>query len=419
MTTSVIPSGSDTAQGFAVIPGVYMHFNKIELVKDARGNFWADPLWAKDIALHRRYIPEFRMCCPVRRGEPPAGWIDLCADRPLIVRGLRPDSGWARAALNIAPNFLTVAGALRGADIVQSEGAGWAFPNTFAVTLLRPFSRFKWIVVIESMFWRIERGVRAPLRRRLEHAMHAVLLRRALRRADARIFTHPGYRDYFLAAGEPAMINPASWIDLENVVDREALQERRNARGSAPLRALFAGRWIAEKGVETMERAVALLNEQGAKLEITFIGEGPLAGRIEALARAAGTVSVRIAEPLPYGRPFFEFLDGFDVMLVPTLSSEQPRIIFDAFARGLSVIASSTEGNLSIVDDETALTFTPGDAVGLARRLEEAASDRARIAAMGERACAKVASATHEAMHRERSHYLSQVLFGHDHPGAR
>jgi glycosyltransferase involved in cell wall biosynthesis len=408
-TSDADPAGS----GFARIDGLYTHFNKIEIVKDARGDYWADRSWAKDIALHRRYIPGFRMCAPVRHGVPPTDWINLCSASPLMVFEQRPDSSWFAVLANLVPNALTALQATRGSDIIQSEGAGWAAPNTFLLTLLRPFLKSKRVIVIESMFWRVEKGAASGMRRRIEHILHDWFLRRAVAAADVRIFTHAGYRDYFLSPDAHALINPASWIDGGDVIDAEFLRARHKSRAAGPLRALFAARWIPEKGVATLKSAIELLAAENQSLEVTFMGEGPLAEEIHSLAATPrGAVTVRIAPPASYGRAFFDAIGAYDVMLVPTLSSEQPRVIFDAFSQGVPVIASATPGNLSIVDAETALTFPPGEAHALAKSLIEAARDLNRIQAMGERALHHAAAATHEAMHRVRSHYVAQRLYG-------
>lgn len=405
------PEDADADDGFARIEGVYTHFNKIELIKDSNGDYWADRSWAKDIALHRRYIPRFRMCAPVRRGDAPGGWINLSADGPLKVFEQRPDSSWLAVLGNIAPNSTQALFAARGSDIVHFDGAGWAAPNTFILVLMSAFWEAKRVIVIESMFWRVDKGERVSMRRRIEHVLHDQFLRRAVRSADARIFTHAGYRDYFLPADAPALINPASWVDDCDIIALETLQTRHRARTPGPLRALFAARWTLEKGVATTIAAIDRLSAGRLPIEVTFMGDGPMAADIQAVAaRDNGSVSVKIAPPALYGPAFFEAIGAYDVMLVPTLSSEQPRVIFDAFSQGVPVIASETQGNLSIIDAGSALTFQPGDAAALALQIGSAASGVKPLQEMGERALKRAAAATHQSMHRVRSQYLAERL---------
>jgi glycosyltransferase involved in cell wall biosynthesis len=104
-------------------------------------------------------------------------------------------------------------------------------------------------------------------------------------------------------------------------------------------------------------------------------------------------------------------LDRYAALIVPTVTDEQPRVIFDAFARGLAVLASATSGNRQVVDHaRTGLLFTPGDATALAEALAEARRDPDAIAAMGATALAEMAGRTHGAMHAERASAITAAL---------
>ena len=63
---------------------------------------------------------------------------------------------------------------------------------------------------------------------------------------------------------------------------------------------------------------------------------------------------------LAYGEPFFAMLRGHDLMAVPSLSDEQPRVIFDGFAQALPVIASDTPGIVECVTDGAGRQDRPG-----------------------------------------------------------
>ena len=394
------------------IEGAYTLFGKIDLVRDAEGHYWADPLWAVDIAAHQRYIPGFRLCCPVREGAPPPDWARIDLAGPIIVFEERPDRGFLSVALNILPNLLTDMRAAFRSDIVHSGGAGWAVPNSFALLLVRPFARFRWIMVIESMFWRPADPARASLRARIESALHEAILGRAVRRADVRIFTHAAYRDHFLKAGEEAMINPASWIEERDIVSIDALRARHGPRGARDLRLIFPARLIPDKGCRVLLEAVKILQARGAAVELDVVGEGPQRRDFEALADTLRSKSVRIGFPpmRRYGSEFFALLREYDAVLVPSLSDEQPRIVFDAFSQGTPVIAASTSGILSVVDEGCGLLFPPGDASALAAAIEQASADRGFLELAGLRALAKAREHTHTAMHRRRSEYLAVML---------
>ncbi len=56
----------------------------------------------------------------------------------------------------------------------------------------------------------------------------------------------------------------------------------------------------------------------------------------------AHSVRVSLLEPVSYGT-FLNLLRGFDAILVPSLSDEQPRPIFDAFSQAVPVLGRTRE----------------------------------------------------------------------------
>src|SRR5690606_39186919 len=147
------------------------------------------------------------------------------------------------------------------------------------------------------------------LRLLIDEALHRFFLRRAVAAADVRIFTHPGFRDYFLPPEADAMINPASWIEEGDIVSAAALAARHQARGDAgPLKLIFAGRLIPEKGVLLLKEAVLELAAEGAPIELSILGEGPLLPLCRELESKFSSGSTRVVclGEVRYGADFFE-----------------------------------------------------------------------------------------------------------------
>ena len=59
--------------------------------------------------------------------------------------------------------------------------------------------------------------------------------------------------------------------------------------------------------------------------------------------------SRRLQGLVPYGEPFYNTLREYDAILVPNLSGEQPRVIFDAMANAVVVIGSNIRSLSSII----------------------------------------------------------------------
>lgn len=395
----------------------YTLFTRVPLYLGADGTVWADNLWQKDLSLHLTYIEDFRICCPVLPdAERPAQatQVDgLHADR---VTGLRQDRGWGSVLRNLVPNFRRVARAARATEIAHSGGAGWAFPLSYYLLALRPFTRFRWVMVIESSFWMKPAGRRASLRETLSHHLHGALVRACLRAADAHIVTQAWYRDVLIGPGTPVHVAPAVWIDAGDVVTEDALAARPE-RGQGPARLIFPARLEPEKGVETVLAAIetyaaAHAGDDPSRLAIDIMGQGSLAERARDFAaqRYSG-IDVRFVEPVPYGAPFFAKLAEYEGVIVANLQSEQPRILFDAFAQGLPVLTAKTPGTETLcTEGETGWLFAPGDAAALADLFDRAVAEPGGLRAMGQGARAAVVDFTHDGMHRRREVFLRDRL---------
>jgi glycosyltransferase involved in cell wall biosynthesis len=207
-------------------------------------------------------------------------------------------------------------------------------------------------------------------------------------------------------------VAPAVWIDEADVLSPAEAERAWAARRDGPLRVLFASRLVAGKGVGVLLEALRMLDARGAALEVTVLGEGPEAAAIERAAVELAGVRLSLEPPLAYGPDFFARVDAHHAVVVPNLGDEQPRIVFDAFARGLPVVASETAGLAPHVRaGETGWLVPPGDAAALADALDACRADRAALEARGLAALRSVESHTHRAMHARRAATLA-ACFG-------
>jgi glycosyltransferase involved in cell wall biosynthesis len=122
---------------------------------------------------------------------------------------------------------------------------------------------------------------------------------------------------------------------------------------------------------------------------------------------------VTVLDEVPYGEPFLNLLRGFDAVVVPSLSDEQPRITYDAFSQAVPVLGSATGGIREVVESGVDGRLTsPGDVGALAESIIWAAGNRSELRRMGLRGLAKVRGATHREMHRNRHALLRRIMDG-------
>lgn len=230
----------------------YTLFGRIALYRDRNGAYATDPLWKKDLDLHLCYIEDFRICCPVEQvGTHDVVWAHVEGLTDQNVIALRRDGGWGSVISNLIPNALRVRKALSNTKVVHSEGAGWAFPLSYYLLIMRPFLSFKWVIVIESSFFRKAATSSPSLRRYISHHVNTYLLRQCVRAADASVFTSRVYQEMFLGHSKSSLVAPAIWIDQGDIVSRSA-HDARNPDGRKRARFVFAARLIPDKGVQTV-----------------------------------------------------------------------------------------------------------------------------------------------------------------------
>jgi glycosyltransferase involved in cell wall biosynthesis len=328
---------------------------------------------------------------------------------------LRIDEGIRSVFGNLIPNFLAVRRACATSAILHSDGAGWAFPLSFYLLLLRFFYSFQWIIVIESSPWMLAKGERKTIRKLLSHCLHSILLRSCLRLADARIFTQSFYRRYFLGKdGARTLIAPATWVDADRITTSEFVHERWGKHQDKPLQLLFPARLVSDKGVHVLLAAINILSDRRIDVHVAIMGMGELQELCSRFANEDhGTVTVSFVPPVEYGAHFDQFLSRYDAIVVANLKEEQPRIVFDAFSQGVGVIASDTTGIRDItIDKQNAIQFARGDAHALAQAITFLAENRDIVLQLGLCGLNYVRSKTHEQMHRQRKDFLMLTLDG-------
>jgi glycosyltransferase involved in cell wall biosynthesis len=299
------------------------------------------------------------------------------------------------------------------ARIVHTGFGSWPIREGWLVVPIAKLQKRFVLTVVESSDWRAS-GAGVSWHRRLRSYLSEVLTQFCVRIADLRLFSSKAYLLEFLPAEAPrAFVNPPSWVEEEWILDDEAALTAWSAK-EGPTRVLYAGRLIPVKGVSVLLAAIRAASSAGASGELTIIGSGDLREECEDLSRSLnGTLRVKVLDPLPYGEPFLTFLRGFDAVVVPSLSDELPRILYDSLSQAVPVIGSSTAANCEVVESGlTGRLVSPSDVGALAEALIWAGENRKDLRAMGLRGPIKMRSFTHRSMHRNRCEILHQALGG-------
>jgi glycosyltransferase involved in cell wall biosynthesis len=388
---------------------------QIPFYRDPSGSLFVGKLWHKDLGMHLDYLEHLMIAAPVLQQPPPEDAVPL-NDDPRMARLEIVELPYHQSrigALKVMPKMVArLWRAVGRADTVHTAVAGWPFPMGWIVTPMALLKHKPFMIVVESAPWRIQKGLPSSPKSRTNATVYEAMSRWILRCADLCIFTHEGYRQSMMGKDSTrAHVIPASWIDERDILsqhDAEALW-RNKTTNSSRLHILFTGRLLPEKGLLVLFDAIRQISAHAEPIRLDVLGEGPLQQAAEDLSKQLGDgpTQVRMLGTVQYGGPLFELLRTYHAVIVPSISDEQPRIVFDAYSQAVPVLASDTEGLRSCVrEGETGLLVPPSDAKALADLLQRLRSERNELARMGLNSLTCARSMTHQHMHRQRAALL-------------
>ena len=158
--------------------------------------------------------------------------------------------------------------------------------------------------------------------------------------------------------------------------------------------------------------ALKILDRRGIPVDVRMYGRGRLHDECVTVARQLNRgVKLTMGGLLDYGEAFFEMLRDHDLLVAPSISDEQPRIIYDCFSQALPVIASDTPGLRQCFSDMPNKKFVPaGDACALADAIAWASDHREQLRDLGIMGLDSARALTHDQMHYRRAELVQTMM---------
>jgi glycosyltransferase involved in cell wall biosynthesis len=159
---------------------------------------------------------------------------------------------------------------------------------------------------------------------------------------------------------------------------------------------IAVGALYSVKGFEHLVRAMKLVVSRWPNARLEIVGSGPLREKLALEARKAGVSDrVRLLGTLDQ-KELLERYHHAQVMVAPSLSEGLGRVVWEAMAACLPVVASGVGGIPDLVEDgKTGFLVRPGDESAIAERilfLLEHPDKAAEMGAAGRRAVQKIFS---------------------------
>lgn len=194
--------------------------------------------------------------------------------------------------------------------------------------------------------------------------------------------------------------------------------ERRLARIGqvGPLKIVYFGRLVLNKGVDRIIGAVAAARERGADVELMVIGDGVCLAELQRQADQLKLgASVRFLPQTAYGPDLFARLDDAHLMAAAPLIEDTPRAAFDAMARGLPIVAFNISyfRDLAECSGAVALSQWP-DSHDLAEQFVRLHDDRQRLAEMAANALTFATENTQQIWLARRAAWMREFALGEE-----
>ncbi|MDV6331829.1 glycosyltransferase [Asticcacaulis sp. 201] len=134
------------------------------------------------------------------------------------------------------------------------------------------------------------------------------------------------------------------------------------------------GRLHAQKGIDVMIRALALLQKENIILPLRIAGDGPLSAQLHALAHEQGVE--RQTDFRGWVSPAADYLHGLDLFILPSRIEPFGLVVAESMAAGVPVVATDIDGPKEILKDG-ALGYLcpPDDPHALAEAIKRAIGD--------------------------------------------
>jgi glycosyltransferase involved in cell wall biosynthesis len=385
---------------------------------DARRVRYLDLLWLKDLQQHTRYLKNLTVACPCERGEPPPGavaWNPPAAGIRFI--DLLSPKGLFGAIAQFPWTALQIWKAIGRSEIVHLGVAGWPIPFGWFAWPMAVIRRKPYVIVVESAPWRLAPGLPVTWKARVREWISETLSRWCVNHAGLIILTQEGYRKTLLTrASHRGHIVQASWLDYENILaPAEAVQSwsSKKLSSSGTLKLLFAGRLERSKGVMLLLDAIRLLVREELPVEVDILGEGKLGDECKQASDTWGAGKIKVLGTIPYDSGFFDLLRRYHAVVVPNLSDEQPRIVYDAYSQAVPILASDTLGLRECVQHgKTGLMSQGDDPADWAALFKWCLDHPDELKKMGETGLETARKMTHAAMHRKRWRLLLKLPGG-------
>jgi len=197
----------------------------------------------------------------------------------------------------------------------------------------------------------------------------------------------------------------ASWVKEKDIISDVEILDRSNALLiKKELKLTFVANLTYIKNPKAAIEIMKILKNRGVSATLDIFGDGPLRPELETFVKESNLLDIVKFKGVVSYNSLNSILKEYDLIIVPNLSGEQVRIIFDAMANGVIVIGSELESfKKIIINYKNGVLCKPEDLENFANSIERLFANRSEMIKIIEEGVATVKKHTIESMHSKRA----------------
>jgi glycosyltransferase involved in cell wall biosynthesis len=240
------------------------------------------------------------------------------------------------------------------------------------------------------------------------------IMRRAGRSADLTLLKEGLVYDRYAASCRNARAFCHTMYSAADVVAEATLERRLATLAGRRLRAVYAGRFMARKGVREAIAAIAEAKRRGTAVEYHLFGGGPEEEALRRQARELGVEDLVVFHGyVDYGPEFIARLAEYDLLLFTPTEEDTPRMLYDAMAAGLPLVGSRIPFLVHrVATDRIGVVADIASRDGVPGALTELDRDRGKLKAFTHAARAAGQRHSIEAWYRRRVDWTREAMGG-------
>ncbi|MXQ72775.1 glycosyltransferase [Clostridiaceae bacterium DONG20-135] len=225
--------------------------------------------------------------------------------------------------------------------------------------------------------------------------------KKLVKSADYMQYVSPYLKEEY-STFQPALIS--SSVLIENIT-KEIVKQRKNKVNTYTIG--IVGFLSEMKGTSF---AIELLESLPPEWNLKIVGRGDIDHYMSVAQEHSVANRVKLLGQLKTEKQIFDFLDGVDIYIQPSVSEGLPRATIEAMSRGCPVIANQVGGLVDIVDKEN--LFPINDISGYADRILQISKDPGLLEKMQNHSFEVAAQFENDIIQNRYDKFWKEIIYG-------